>query len=855
MPRRSIRLSQKNSSTPNITVKNRFACLDQSDDKSTESKCRGELKTNDDSKLHDEKEGHESPKPFSVQPPKSKFTSIVNLSSDKLTDAENNVLEKGLNFCIVDEKTNADNLLEDTYRFQRKMKLRTHFDSNKNDHQDSIEDEKDKSDTDNVADVQDERSEMNQLKNPYYNPSSNPPNTLEVYIAAVKNSIKTPWKSSKKVTDNLSEEERLALNALKERGDIVFQQADKGGKTVIMNRDDYIKELETMLQDKEYYKKEDKDKTSEDADDIKMFVENELNDYTSNKEKKFLVEDLDQPRTPVFYGLPKIHKTFTKIPKMRPIVSGFKSCTVKMSEFLDSFLKKQAQKCKSYVKDTNDFLIKLRDLKEVPPNNILVTMDVSSLYTNIDQEEGAEACVEALEKRKYKSIPSLILRKMIMLVLQRNIFRFRNSFYTQTKGTCMGTPMAPNYANLFMDKFETQLLDGFYKKTGKRPMIWWRYIDDIFFIWNDGEESLTEFVNFAQKFSESEKMKSKIKFTVNQSTEEVSFLDVRVTNKNGKISTSVYSKPTDSHLYLSQTSNHPKHVLKNIPKSQFLRLRRICSDSSDFMNQCNKYMDYFTNRGYDKQKLTRTAKEIFQLQRDDILNNPTVKQNKDRVVFTCDWHPSLSQLPGMIKKHHHILEEDRTLKKLFEEPPIVAFRRAKTIRSQIVRSDIEPPQKIEEPTHPCGKCSICKIINTADTLTNTKTGKHLKITAGGNCRTSDIVYAARCKICDLIYVGETGKELRTRFCDHRYDSKSRPDNNEFAEHIHACNHNFETDVEVCILKQGFKSAAERKYWEDKYMCILGTYDHQSPSIPDKTGLNKKVGNYVKSMYKMHQDLT
>ena len=230
-----------------------------------------------------------------------------------------------------------------------------------------------------------------------------------------------------------------------------------------------------------------------------------------------------------------------------------------------------------------------------------------------------------------------------------------------------------------------------------------------------------------------------------------------------------------------------------------------------------------------------------------------VKRNKDRVVFTCDWHPSLSQLPGMIKKYHHILEEDRTLKNLFEEPPIIAFRRANTIRSQIVRSDIEPPQRIEGPTQPCENCSICKLINTSDTLINKKTGKHLKITAGGNCRTSDLVYAARCKICDLIYVGETGKDLRTRFSQHRYDCKSRPDNNEFAEHIHCCNHNFETDIEVCILKQGFKSADERKYWEDKYMCALGTYD-QSQSIPEKTGLNKKVGNYVNSMYKMHQDL-
>ena len=119
-------------------------------------------------------------------------------------------------------------------------------------------------------------------------------------------------------------------------------------------------------------------------------------------------------------------------------------------------------------------------------------------------------------------------------------------------------------------------------------------------------------------------MGSTIKFTSNQSTEEVSFLDVRVMVKNGKISTSVYSKPTDSHLYLSQTSNHPKHMINNIPKSQFLRLRRICSETSDFMEQCNKYMKYFINRGYDEKKLIKAAKEISQKSREEI-HEKTVK--------------------------------------------------------------------------------------------------------------------------------------------------------------------------------------------------------------------------------------
>ena len=52
----------------------------------------------------------------------------------------------------------------------------------------------------------------------------------------------------------------------------------------------------------------------------------------------------------------------------------------------------------------------------------MITMDVASLYTNIDQEEGAEACFEKLETRNNKHVPSSLLKRLILLVLRSNIF-------------------------------------------------------------------------------------------------------------------------------------------------------------------------------------------------------------------------------------------------------------------------------------------------------------------------------------------------------------------------------------------------------------------------------------------------
>ena len=59
-------------------------------------------------------------------------------------------------------------------------------------------------------------------------------------------------------------------------------------------------------------------------------------------------------------------------------------------------------------------------------------MDVSSLYTNIDREEGAETCFKRLEGRKKKSILSIVIKNLIFMILKTNVFRFGNEFGSET---------------------------------------------------------------------------------------------------------------------------------------------------------------------------------------------------------------------------------------------------------------------------------------------------------------------------------------------------------------------------------------------------------------------------------------
>ena len=163
------------------------------------------------------------------------------------------------------------------------------------------------------------------------------------------------------------------------------------------------------------------------------------------------------------------------------------------------------------------------------------------------------------------------------------------------------------------------MITSYYKKTGLKPYVWYRYIDDIFFIWTHGPNTLEEFISYTQNYSKEKCMKSNISFEVNQSTVRTNFLDVSIGIKDNQLATTLYSKPTDAHLYLNKTSNHPRHVTKNLPKGQFIRIRRICSEFSEYIKNSTTLSKYLTKRGYSEKYLQTIMKEVSGISREDLL--------------------------------------------------------------------------------------------------------------------------------------------------------------------------------------------------------------------------------------------
>ena len=175
------------------------------------------------------------------------------------------------------------------------------------------------------------------------------------------------------------------------------------------------------------------------------------------------------------YLLPKIHKRLENVPG-RPVISSCGTLTEKVSEFLDHHLKLVMQSGRSYIKDTEDFLKKIKNLGSLPENAVLVTANVVGLHPSIPYEAGLQALEEALENRNHKQISTEKLVKMAQFVLKNKFFKFNNNVFQQISGTGIGTKFAPPYACIFMGQIENKFL----RTQSHQPMVWFRYIDDIF---------------------------------------------------------------------------------------------------------------------------------------------------------------------------------------------------------------------------------------------------------------------------------------------------------------------------------------------------------------------------------------
>ena len=112
--------------------------------------------------------------------------------------------------------------------------------------------------------------------------------------------------------------------------------------------------------------------------------------------------------------------------------------TANISKGVDYNLQPIIKEIPSNVKDTQDFLKKLKKIKDIPQEDLLVTLDVKSLYTNIPNNEGIKAVEESYEKYK-KAVSTKVIIPFLSLILTLNNSVFNCTHYLQTMSCTIGT--------------------------------------------------------------------------------------------------------------------------------------------------------------------------------------------------------------------------------------------------------------------------------------------------------------------------------------------------------------------------------------------------------------------------------
>ena len=762
---------------------------------------------------------------------------VVNLSDQTLTDDQTKLLSRGLKFCPNPGEPDFKEYTDDLDSFHLRLKRQLHFravsDSDSDSEQTILRPTPQRDPLEPFGD------QSFKLPSDWVPPVNAP---LEYFIQQNELTLNRT-KVSKYLKQNITNGEKQAFKLLTSNKSITIKPADKGGAVVVLNTTDYINEGLRQLSDTKFYQETATDLTAQHS----LAVTEKIKQMYENKEIDLHCHDYllhIKGRTSLFYMLPKIHKK-KENPPGRPIVSGNGCPTEKISQLVDFFLQPHVKLLPSYIKDTTHFLLKLNQLGNLPPNTILATLDVASLYTNIPNTEGLEAARLALHRMRGRMCnPSNeSLTELLKMVLTMNNFDFAGRHYLQVGGTAMGTKVAPSFANTFMGWFENIYVYTYHKQ----PHLWVRFIDDIFVIWTEGPQQLDLFVDYLNNCLPS------IKFEAETSLSSVNFLDVKVKlSPEGCLTTGLYTKPTDAHNYLSYSSCHPPKCRDSIPYSQFLRLRRICSDTLDFTNEARTMASHFHRAGYPKKLLQDSFTKTYQLNREELLEyKQTYEREKDeRNLFLINtFHPSGNVLDNIIKMNWDMLDRSSATRPLLEYKITRGYRRPKNCRDTLIRAmtsnpwDVQSAPKAKDPTdnpdlRACSRrnCKYCNKINTGGRLHCPITDLSYSSIRKANCESNNLIYCITCESCQKMYVGQTKRSIRSRLCEHfRNVVQNNTTVHSVGRHFNEQGHNGLEDVRIFVLQfarghpDSDVSLNMRLDLEQKWICTLRT------KIPD--GLN------------------
>ncbi|BHF73795.1 hypothetical protein SprV_0401687800 [Sparganum proliferum] len=383
----------------------------------------------------------------------------------------------------------------------------------------------------------------------------------------------------------LSKVERDALREIKADKDLVIVPADKGRSTVVLDRTDYLQKAKGLLEDRQFY-------VPCATNPVKALTR-EINATLLALENSGAITPTDRrmarPQDTAlarFYGLPKVHKDGAPL---RPIVSLKGTPTYGLAKWLFRRLKFLTVESDTTVSSSAQFLEKLKGVS-LHPNEVMVSFDVTSLFTSIPQDLAIET-IELLLQSKYDETENRLGRAHVLQLLKfclRTYFTFDGTIYEQVKGTPMGSPISGFIAEAVLQRLESLVFQH------HKPKFWARYVDDTFVV-IDRDQLLTFKERLNAVFPD-------IQFTMEEEeNNQLAFLDVLVCRKDcGGLKIKVFRKATNTMQVLNFNSNHPISHKRSCVRTLYRRVETHCSEPEDKIAELQYLRRVFKANGYPR---------------------------------------------------------------------------------------------------------------------------------------------------------------------------------------------------------------------------------------------------------------
>ena len=451
---------------------------------------------------------------------------------------------------------------------------------------------------------------------------------------------------------------------------ITIRKADKGASFVILDTLEYLNEVYHQLGNSKFYKKLASPLHPENNRYLNKLVKTALERGTiTNKVHQFLSRH-DEYNTRRFYILPKIHKPKNKwsnprCPPGRPIISDVNTESSRIAEFIDFYVNKHSTELPSYVRDSFDFVEKIKHIK-LDENDLLITGDVNSLYTNMNLNRTV-----AVIRRLFKKVPEIgrpdnLIIELLDFTLKHNDFEFNNEFFLQTCGCAMGKKYSPGLANLYLET-----LDKFIINYKIKPKIYLRYLDDIFLIMNKSPN-----LDIQAFEVEINSIIPDIKVDLNSNELSIDFLDVTVFKEDDySVGTKVFFKETNNRLLLNPTSCHPKHTFGGIVKSQFIRYKRLSSKKEYFLKTSNELIKLQKPLGYSVHKMRAILRQIANSE--DAVN---IRKMENKTAILPFIIPFSNSTKLAVREVQKILSEDNYFSQF---KTVAAFTKERNLLSRL----------------------------------------------------------------------------------------------------------------------------------------------------------------------------